>query len=237
MSTQDQKVAIVTGGSRGIGAGLVDAYRERGYRVVATSRTITPADEAGLVTVAGDISDPETAEQTVATALDRFGRIDTLINNAGIFIPKPFTDYTDEDYRQVISINLDGFFQITRRAVPHLLEHGAGHIVSITTTLVDHADARIPSVLASLSKGGMAAATRSLAIEYAARGLRVNAVAPGIVKTPMHDPASYEALDAISPNGHMGEIADIVDAVMYLEGAPSVTGETVHVDGGSIAGH
>jgi NAD(P)-dependent dehydrogenase (short-subunit alcohol dehydrogenase family) len=237
MSNDTQKVAIVTGGSQGIGAGVVAAYLDRGWNVVATSRSIEPSEVRGLETVRGDIADPETADRVVATALERFGRIDTLVNNAGIFIAKPFTDYTDEDYRRVTGINLDGFFHMTQKSVPHLLENGGGHIVSITTTLVEYADSRIPSVLASLTKGGLAAATRSLAIEYADRGLRVNAVAPGIVKTPLHDPATHEQMATIQPNGRMGEVKDIVDAVLYLEDADSVAGETLHVDGGAIAGH
>jgi NAD(P)-dependent dehydrogenase (short-subunit alcohol dehydrogenase family) len=236
MPADTPKVAIVTGGSQGIGAGLVDAYRQRGYNLVATSRSITPSDQSDVVTVAGDIADPATSDAVVKAALDRFGRIDTLVNNAGIFIAKPFTDYTVEDYHRVLATNVNGFFNITHRTVPHLLDSGDGHIVTITTTLVEYADARIPSVLASLTKGGLAAATRSLAIEYATRGLRVNAVAPGITRTPLHDPSTYEAVSTIQPNQKMSEISDIVDAVMYLEGAPHVTGETLHVDGGQIAG-
>jgi NAD(P)-dependent dehydrogenase (short-subunit alcohol dehydrogenase family) len=237
MGNVGQKVAIVTGGSQGIGAGVVAAYRQRGWGVVATSRAIEASNDADLVTVAGDIADAETSERVVAAALERFGRIDTLVNNAGIFIAKPFTDYTDEDYRRATGINLDGFFHIAQRSVPHLLENDGGHLVSISTTLVEYADARIPSVLASLTKGGLTAATRSLAIEYATRGLRVNAVAPGIIKTPLHDPASYDQLATIQPIGRMGEVSDVVDAVLYLEDAPLVTGETLHVDGGQIAGH
>jgi NAD(P)-dependent dehydrogenase (short-subunit alcohol dehydrogenase family) len=236
MPADTPKVAIVTGGSQGIGAGLVDAYRQRGYNLVATSRSITPSDQSDVVTVAGDIADPATSDAVVKAALDRFGRIDTLVNNAGIFIAKPFTDYTAEDYHRVLATNVNGFFNITQRTVPHLLDSGDGHIVTITTTLVEYADARIPSVLASLTKGGLAAATRSLAIEYATRGLRVNAVAPGITRTPLHNPSTYEAVSTIQPNQKMSEISDIVDAVMYLEGAPHVTGETLHVDGGQIAG-
>ncbi len=231
-----QKVALITGGSQGIGAGLVGAYRQLGYSVVATSRSITPSDDAGVATVAGDIADPRTTDTAVEVALERFGRIDTLINNAGIFIAKPFTDYTEQDYNSVLATNLRGFFNITQRAVPHLLDSQDGHIVTITTTLVEYADSRVPSVLASLTKGGLAAATRSLAIEYATCGLRVNAVAPGITRTPLHDPSTYDAVSTLQPNQKMSEITDIVDAVMYLEGAPHVTGETLHVDGGQIAG-
>ncbi|MFJ3308831.1 SDR family NAD(P)-dependent oxidoreductase [Streptomyces sp. NPDC086549] len=237
MSTQGQKVAVITGASQGIGAGLVDAYRKLGHAVVATSRTIAPADDAGIVTVQGDIADPATAERVVAAAVERFGRIDTLVNNAGIFVAKPFTDYTEDDYAAVTGINLAGFFRITQQALPRMLAQGGGHIVNITTSLVDNADSRVPSVLASLTKGGLQSATKSLAIEYAMRGIRVNAVSPGTIKTPMHPEEAHEALAGLHPVGRMGEPGDVVDAVVYLENAPFVTGEILHVDGGMSAGH
>ncbi|RPE37220.1 NAD(P)-dependent dehydrogenase (short-subunit alcohol dehydrogenase family) [Streptomyces sp. Ag109_O5-1] len=236
MSTQHQKTAIITGASQGIGAALVEGYRKLGHAVVATSRTIAPADDADILTVQGDIADPATAERVVAAAVERFGRIDTVVNNAGIFVAKPFTDYTAEDYAAVTGINLDGFFHLTQQALPHLLTRG-GHVVSVTTSLVDSPDSRVPSVLASLTKGGLQAATKSLAIEYATRGIRVNAVSPGTIKTPMHPDETHEFLAALHPVGRMGEVADIVDAVLYLETAPFVTGEILHVDGGMSAGH
>jgi NAD(P)-dependent dehydrogenase (short-subunit alcohol dehydrogenase family) len=237
MSTRNQKVAIVTGASQGIGAGVVDAYRKLGYAVVATSRTIAPADDADILTVQGDIADPATAERVVAAAIERFGRIDTVVNNAGVFVAKPFTDYTADDYASVLGINLTGFFRLTQLAVPHLLTKGGGHIVSVTTSLVDNADARVPSALASLTKGGLQSATKSLAIEYATRGIRVNAVSPGTIKTPMHPEETHMGLAALHPVGRMGEVSDIVDAVVFLENAPFVTGEILHVDGGMSAGH
>ncbi|WP_330281545.1 SDR family NAD(P)-dependent oxidoreductase [Streptomyces sp. NBC_00588] len=237
MSTQNQKVAIVTGASQGIGAALVEGYRKLGHAVVATSRTIAPADDAGILTVRGDIADPATAERVITAAVERFGRIDTLINNAGIFIAKPFTDYTAENYAAVTGINTTGFFHITQQAVRHMLAQGGGHVVSITTSLVDNADARVPSVLASLTKGALQSATKSLAIEYATRGVRVNAVSPGTIKTPMHPEETHEALAGLHPVGRMGEMSDIVDAVLFLETAPFVTGEILHVDGGMSAGH
>lgn len=236
MST-DNKVAVITGGSQGIGAALVAAYRARGYRVVATSRTIKPSDDRDVITVAGDVGDPATAERVVQEAMARFGRIDTLVNNAGIFIAKPFTDYTAEDFSLKIATNLAGFFHITQRVAAQMLKQGSGHIVSITTSLVDHAIAGVPSVLANLTKGGIASATKSLAIEYATSGIRVNAVSPGIIKTPMHTPESHAALAGLHPMKRMGEIDDIVDAVLYLETAGFVTGEILHVDGGQNAGH
>ncbi|MEU9987661.1 SDR family oxidoreductase [Streptomyces sp. NPDC048045] len=232
-----QKVAIITGASQGIGAALVDAYRKLGHAVVATSRTIAPAEDAGLLTVPGDIADPATADRLVSAAVERFGRIDTLVNNAGVFVAKPFTDYTEEDYAAVLGVNLTGFFRLTQLAVGQMLAQGGGHIVNITTSLVDNADARVPSVLASLTKGGLQSATKSLAIEYATRRIRANAVSPGTIRTPMHAPETHQFLDGLHPVGRMGEISDIVDAVLYLENAPFVTGEILHVDGGMSAGH
>jgi len=232
-----RKVAIVTGASQGLGEGIVKAYRQRGFRVVATSRSIAPSADAEQVTVAGDIGDPETARRVIEAAIKAFGRVDTLVNNAGIFTASPFTDFTEEQYRQNLRTNMDGFFYTTQQAIPEMLKLGGGHIVQITTTLADYADKRVPSVLASLTKGGLAAATRSLAIEYASRGIRVNAVAPGIIATPMHAPETHETLAAFHPLGRLGSIEDIAQAVLYLEDAAFVTGEILHVDGGQIAGH
>jgi NAD(P)-dependent dehydrogenase (short-subunit alcohol dehydrogenase family) len=233
----EQKVAIITGASQGIGEGLVKAYRDRNYRVVANSRSIKPSTDPDVVTVAGDIADPKTAERIVSAAIERFGRIDTLVNNAGVFVAKPFTDYTDEDFVSMLSVNVGSFFQVTRRVAAEMLKQGSGHIVQITTSLIDHANSSVPSVLASLTKGGLNAATKSLAIEYAGRGIRVNAVAPGVIKTPMHAPETHSFLANLHPVGRMGETKDIVDAVLFLENAPFVTGEILHVDGGQSAGH
>ena len=232
-----QKVAIITGASQGIGAELVKAYRERGYRVVATARSIQPSEDPDIVTVAGDIGDRDTARRVIAAALEKFDRVDTLVNNAGLFVAKPFTSYTDEDYAAVTSVNLSGFFHITQLAIAEMEKRRSGHVVSISTSLVDHAISGVPSVLASLTKGGLNAATKSLAIEYAKTGIRVNAVSPGIIKSPMHAPETHEALGSLHPVGHMGEMRDIADAVLYLESAGFVTGEILHVDGGQSAGH
>jgi NAD(P)-dependent dehydrogenase (short-subunit alcohol dehydrogenase family) len=237
MSTQQQKVAVITGASQGIGAGLVAAYRKLGYAVVATSRTIAPSDDAAVLTVQGDIAELATADRVIDAGMAEFGRIDTLVNNAGIFVPKPFTDYTAADYDAMIGVNLTGFFRITQLAISHMLEQGGGHVVNITTSLVDHAVSSVPSVLASLTKGGLQSATKSLAIEFATRGVRANAVSLGTIKTPMNPVELHETLSGLQPVGRMGEVGDVVDAVTYLENAPFVTGEILHVDGGHSAGH
>ncbi|UGA44748.1 SDR family oxidoreductase [Bradyrhizobium quebecense] len=236
MSTE-RKVAIVTGASQGIGAGIVQAFRDRNRRVVATSRSIKPATDADIVTVAGDVGAADTAENVFKAALERFGRVDTLVNNAGIFMAKPFTAYTQDDYASYISTNVTGFFNMTRRALELMSKQGHGHVVTITTSLVDQPMSSVPAALASLTKGALNAATRALAIEYARTGIRVNAVSPGIIKTPMHPAEAHQALAALHPVGRMGEISDIVDAVLYLDGAGFVTGEVLHVDGGQAAGH
>jgi NAD(P)-dependent dehydrogenase (short-subunit alcohol dehydrogenase family) len=233
----EQKVAIITGASQGIGSALVKAYRDRNYRVVANSRSIKPSTDPDVLTVAGDVADPKTAQRIVSQAIEHFGRIDTLVNNAGIFVAKPFTDYTEEDYVSVLAVNLGSFFHLTKRVAAEMLKQGSGHIVQITTSLIDHANSNVPSVLASLTKGGLNAATKSLAIEYASKGVRVNAVAPGVIKTPMHAPETHEFLAKLHPVGRMGETKDIVDAVLFLESAGFVTGEILHVDGGQSAGH
>jgi NAD(P)-dependent dehydrogenase (short-subunit alcohol dehydrogenase family) len=232
-----QKVAIVTGASQGIGAGLVTAYRKLGFAVVANSRSIEPSDDQQVLTVAGDIADPATGARIVDQALAKFGRVDTLVNNAGVFVAKPFTEYTDDDYDLVTDVNLRGFFGVTQRAVRAMLDGDGGHIVNISTSLVDHANANVPAALASLTKGGLNAVTRSLAIEYASRGIRVNTVAPGVVRTSMHPEETHDTLATLHPIGRMGEISDIVDAIVYLENSPFVTGEILHVDGGQSAGH
>jgi NAD(P)-dependent dehydrogenase (short-subunit alcohol dehydrogenase family) len=213
------------------------AYRDRNYRVVATARSVKPSDDADVLVVPGDIADRKTAERVISEGKARFGRIDTLVNNAGVFIGRPFMEYTDADLAVMLAVNLIGFFHITQLAVAEMEKQGSGHVVQITTTLIDHAMTAVPSVLASLTKGGLNAATKSLAIEYAKRGIRVNAVAPGVIKTPMHPIETYAGLDALHPIGHMGEVSDIVGAVLYLESASFVTGEILHVDGGQNAGH
>jgi NAD(P)-dependent dehydrogenase (short-subunit alcohol dehydrogenase family) len=238
MTRPEERVAVITGGSQGIGAGLVAGYRERGWAVVTNAREIKPSEDPGVVTVEGDISQAATADRVMETALGRFGHVDTLVNDAGVFISKPFTDYTAADYALVTGVNLGGFFWLTQLVIADMLRRGHGHVVNISATLADHANSSAPAVLAALTKGGLAAATRSLAIEYASRGIRVNAVSPGIIQTPMHPAESYASLGArLPPIGRVGQVSDIVDAILFLESAPYVTGEILHVDGGQIAGH
>ena len=232
------KVAVITGASQGIGAGLVAGYRRQGWAVVASARTIKPSQDPALLTVAGDIAEPATAERIVGAALDRFGRIDTLVNNAGVYLSKPFTDYTPADYTTVVGVNLTGFFWLTQAAIAEMATRYGGHVVNVSATLAEVANSGTPAVLAALTKGGLAAATRSLAIEYAARGIRVNAVSPGIIATPVHPADSYEYLGGrVVPLGRAGQVSDVVDGVLFLESSPYITGEILHIDGGQAAGH
>ena len=232
----ERKVAVITGASRGIGAALVKAYRDRNYRVVATARSIKPSNEDDVVAVPGDIADRKTAERAISEGVARFGRIDTLVNNAGLFISRPFTQYADTDFAAIVGVNVTGFFHVTQLAIAEMEKRGSGHIVQIATNMDEQAMAGVPAVLAALTKGGLNAATKALAIEFATRGVRVNAVAPGAIKTSMHPAETYSRLGALHPLGRMGEISDIVDAVLYLESAGFVTGEILHVDGGQSAG-
>jgi NAD(P)-dependent dehydrogenase (short-subunit alcohol dehydrogenase family) len=233
----NEKVAIITGASQGIGAGLTKAYRERGYAVIATARSIGPSEDSSILTFEGDIADPDTSQRIVDAAIERFGRIDTLINNAGIYIGKPFTDYTLQDFNALIAVNLAGFFHMTTRTIKHMLQQCHGHVVNVSTELVEHADSGRPAALSVLTKGGLVAVTKSLAIEYASRGIRANAVSLGVIKTPTHDEDSYAGMGALHPIGRVGEIEDVVGGVLYLESAPFVTGEILHIDGGQSAGH
>ena len=236
--TTTPRVALITGASQGIGAGLVSGYRKLGYAVAANSRSITDSDDPTVLAIPGDIAQPGVGQRIVDATLERFGRIDTVVNNAGIFISKPFVDYTDDEYDAITGVNLRGFFEVSRAAVAAMLAQGdGGHLVTISTTLVEHANSDVPAALASLTKGGLNAATKALAIEYATRGIRSNAVALGVIRTPMHGPEAYDALAKLHPVGRVGEVADVVDAVLYLEHANFVTGEILHLDGGQSAGH
>jgi NAD(P)-dependent dehydrogenase (short-subunit alcohol dehydrogenase family) len=236
MTPDARSVVIVTGASRGIGADLVVAYRRRGWAVVANARAVEPSRDPDTLTVQGDVTEPATCDRIVAEALERFGRVDTLVNNAGVFLSKPFTDYTTADYTRAVALNLTAFFHLTQRVVACMLPRRTGHIVTITTTLADRADSRVPAALTALTKGGLVAATRSLAIEYARCGIRVNAVSPGVIRTAADDPAAYDDLAQLHPLGRVGRISDVVDGVLFLETAPFITGEVLHIDGGQIAG-
>jgi NAD(P)-dependent dehydrogenase (short-subunit alcohol dehydrogenase family) len=233
------KVAIITGASRGIGAGLVDAYCKLGYRVIANSRTIDESSQPEVVTVAGDVADPTIAQRLVEVGVSRFGRVDTLINNAGVFLAKPFTGYAPEDFELITSVNTVGFFHTTQRVISQMLTQGdGGHIINVTSILAEQGQTAVPAVLTALTKGGLDAATKSLAIEYAAQGIRVNAISPGVIDTPIHTGVDAHRVYAqMHPQNRIGTIADVVHGALYLENAPFVTGEILHIDGGQSAGH
>jgi len=234
----DKQTTIVTGASRGIGAGLVEGFLNEGYNVVATSRHVSQSLSAStqLVLVDGDIGKEETAAKTVAAAMKHFGTVDVLVNNAGIYLGKPFTEFTTEDFNALISTNLLGFFYITRLSVKQMLKQKSGNVVTITASSADQPIAGDNGSISMITKGGLNTITRSLAIEYATKGIRFNAVAPGVVDTPMHKDDSKEFLKTLQPMGRMVAVADIVNAVLYLSKADQVTGEVLHVDGGAHAG-
>lgn len=232
----ERRVALITGASQGIGLSLVRGFLDRGYEVVANSRSLAPGFCPGALAVAGDVADPTTAERMARMAMETFGRVDTLVNNAGAFLSRPFTDYSTDDFQSIVNVNLAGFFHLSQHALRAMSEQGHGHIVSVTASIADQPLAAVPSALAAITKGGLNAVTRALAIEYAGKGIRVNAVAPGIIDTPMHPVEARDALAGLQPMGRMGAVTDVVDAVLYLEAATFVTGEILHVDGGTHAG-
>jgi NAD(P)-dependent dehydrogenase (short-subunit alcohol dehydrogenase family) len=237
MGMADKKTAIVTGASQGIGAGLVEAFLKEAYNVVGTSLNVQSLTaSSNLVLVEGDIGKPETAAKTVDAAINHFGTIDVLVNNAGILRTKPFTDFTTEDFNALFSTNLLGFLYITQLTVKQMLKQKSGNVVTITASLADQPVASEPASVSMITKGGLNSVTRSLAIEYAKDGIRFNAVAPGVVDSPMHKDDSKEFLKTFQPMGKIVEVKDIVDAVLYLAQADQVTGEILHVDGGSHAG-
>jgi NAD(P)-dependent dehydrogenase (short-subunit alcohol dehydrogenase family) len=240
MNTTQQPVAIITGASSGIGLGLTQALLERGWRVVGTSRTISKSKDLkpspDLVLVDGEVSKKETAVKVVEAALKHFGRIDLLVNNAGIFIPKAFTDYTEEDYNLVMNTNVASFFYMTQQVIPQMKKQNSGHVVNISAVLVDQPSGALPAVLAVLSKSPMPAVSKALALEYAANNIRFNTVSPGIINTPMYAKDDHAALAKFHPLARMGEVSDIVDTVLYLQNATFVTGENIRVDGGVHAG-
>ena len=240
MHAAQQPVAIVTGASSGIGLGVTQALLERGWRVVGTSRTISKSKDLkpspDLVLVDGEVSKKETAVKVAEAALEHFGRIDLLVNNAGIFIPKAFTDYTEEDYNLVMNTNVASFFYMSQQVIPQMKKQHSGHVVNISTVLADQPSGAVPALLAVLSKSPMPAVSKALALEYAANNIRFNTVSPGNINTPMHAKDNHAALAKFHPLARMGEISDIVDAVLYLQNATFVTGENIRVDGGVHAG-
>jgi NAD(P)-dependent dehydrogenase (short-subunit alcohol dehydrogenase family) len=240
MNNNHKQTAIITGASSGIGLGLTKGFLAAGFNVVANSRritaagTLTPSED--LLLVDGDVGDISTARHLIDRAEQRFGRVDVLINNAGIFVPKPFIEYTPEDFQRVVSTNLAGFFYVTQAAARHMRQNGGGQVITITTTLAQQPVTGVNAALTSLTKGGLNAVTRGLAIEYAAEGIRVNAIAPGIVDTPMHKPEHHESLKQLHPIPRLGTVQEIVDAALFLVHASFITGEVIHVDGGAHAG-
>jgi len=234
----DKKTAIVTGASQGIGAGLVEAFLKEGYNVIATSRDVSRSftTSPNLVLIDGDIGRQGTANKCIEAAMLHFGAIDVLVNNAGIFRTKPFTDFTTEDFNALVSTNLLGFLYITQLAVQQMLKQKSGNVVTISASLADQPVAGIHASVSMMTKGGLNTVTRSLAIEYAKDGIRFNAVAPGVVDSPLHKDEPRDSLKTFQPMGKIVEIKDIVDAVLYLAKAGQVTGEIIHVDGGSHAG-
>src|ERR1700722_4092673 len=236
----NQKTVIVTGASQGIGAGVAQSFLDRGYNVVANSRNITKtnpfAASANVALIDGDIGDPLTAAKIVETAVSRFGRVDVLINNAGVFIPKPFTEYTTEEFNTLVSTTLAGFLYVTQLAVKQMLRQKSGSIVNVSTTLVDQPIAGVGASVQIMVKGALNAATRALAIEYAKEGIRVNTVALGVINTPMHKPETHGFLKGLHPVGRIGEIKEVVEAILFLTDATFTTGEILHVDGGAHAG-
>jgi NAD(P)-dependent dehydrogenase (short-subunit alcohol dehydrogenase family) len=228
-----KKVAIVTGASQGLGAGIARAYRDAGFAVVGNSRSIRQSSDSDFVAVAGDIADREVAGRIVKTAIDSFGRIDTLVNNAGIFMVKSFTEFSQKDFDDAIRTNVQGFFHITQLSLAQMVKQRSGHLIQITATLARHPIAGVNAALASITKGALDSVTRGLALEYVKSGIRVNQIAPGIIHTPMNgDTSMHEFLAGLSPMNRLGEVSDVVEAAMYLERAGFVTGETLHVDGG-----
>ena len=240
MNSNHKQTAIITGASSGIGLGLTKGFLAAGFNVVANSRrvsaagTLTPSDD--LLLVDGDIGEPSVARKLINSAEQRFGHVDVLINNAGIFVPKPFVEYTPEDFQRVVSTNLAGFFYVSQEVARHMKKNGGGHIITISTTLAQQPVAGVTAALTSLTKGGLNSVTRGLAIEYAAEGIRVNAIAPGIVDTPMHKPEDHESLKKLHPIGRLATVQEIVEAALFLVRAPFITGEVLHVDGGAHAG-
>lgn len=234
--SKTKKTVVITGASQGIGAALVQEFLKRDYNIVASARSIEMTDDPSIQVVRGDIADSRTADRIFEAALERFGRVDTVINNAGQFLSKPFTEYSPADFDQLVAVNLAGFFHVSQRAVAIMEAAGSGHIINVTTTLADQPSTAVPAMMAALTKGGLNSATKSLATEYASRGIRVNSVSPGVIKTPMHPVETHAQLAGLHPMGRLGDIDEVVHAIVFLEEAEFITGEILHVDGGQHAG-
>jgi len=240
MKSNKKQTVVITGASSGIGLGLAKGFLEAGYNVVANSRHIsaagmlTPSDN--LVLIDGDVAEASTARNLIRSAVERFGGVHILINNAGIFVPKAFVDYTPGDFQRVMATNVTGFFYVTQEAIREMKKNGGGQVINISTTLAQQPVAGVTAALTSLSKGGLNAVTRELAIEYAKEGIRVNAIAPGIVDTPMHQAEDHESLKQLHPIERLASVQEIVDAALFLVGATFITGEVLNVDGGAHAG-
>lgn len=236
----NSRTVIVTGAARGIGAGVTKAFLDRGYNVVANSLNITQSafePATNLALVEGDVAEPSTASKIVDAAVSKFGSVNTVINNAGIFFTKPFTDYTTLDIERLAGTNLRGYIYVTQQAVKQMLaQRSGGSVIAISSAMVEHPIAGVKASIPMVTKGGLEAITRSLAIEYVKEGIRFNAVAPGIVNTSMHDGGSHAFLKTLSPMGEISEVSDIVEAIIYLTEARHVTGEVLHVDGGGHNG-
>jgi NAD(P)-dependent dehydrogenase (short-subunit alcohol dehydrogenase family) len=238
----ERRVAVITGASQGIGAGLVAGYRGRGWGVVANALTIRPSADPEVLAVEGDIAKPATIDRIIAGALERFGRIDTLVYNASVCISKPFTDYTAEDYALVVGVNITGFFWLTQRVIAEMANRYGGHVVNVSATVPEVPNSSPPAVLTALTKGGLALATRSLAVECASWGIRVNAVSPGIIQSPVQPAGGHEEpgdrfppLGRVGRVGRVGHVGDVVDGILFLESSPYITGEILHIDGGRVA--
>jgi len=239
-TTNHSRVAIVTGASSGIGLGITQALLERGYRVVGNSRSISKSQDLkpseDLVLVDGDIGKKETAIKVVDAAMKHFGRIDLLVNNAGIYLPKPFTEYTPQDFDSMIGTNVAGYFFVTQQAVMRMRKQKSGHVVSISTVLTDQPLARAPISLTVITKSTIPAFSRALAMEFVADGIRVNTISPGVVDTPQHANDDHEVLKKLHPVRRLVQVSEIVDALLYLQSAPMVNGENIRIDGGAHAG-
>ncbi|MBL36020.1 MAG: 3-oxoacyl-ACP reductase [Oceanospirillaceae bacterium] len=240
----NNRTVVITGASSGIGFGLAKAFLAQGFNVVGNARSAERLEQAraqlgnpaGFVGVAGDIARPQTARQLIDAGIEAFGQVDVLVNNAGFFLPKPFLDYTPEDIDSLLETNLKGVVYASQAAATHMIERRQGQIITITAAIALQANIDVPAALPVLIKGGLNQVTRALALELSPHNIQVNAVAPGIIETPMHDPATHDFLKGLQPAGRIGQVEDIAEAVLYLAGASFTTGVVLPVDGGMSSG-